>query len=88
MLKLVIILGIRNRRMRNRMYDGVRGRKTKVGRKRFRFPPTRLYLNYSIEIREIIFSARVRDRGGFLFPAGAGARRGPRVSGVTHGARA
>ena len=27
--------------MRNRMYGGVRGRKTKVGRKLLRFPPTR-----------------------------------------------
>ena len=31
----------RNRRMRNRMYGGVRDRKTKVGRKLFRFSPTR-----------------------------------------------
>ena len=29
--------------MRNRTYGGVRGRKTKVGRKLFRFPPTRLF---------------------------------------------
>ena len=29
--------------MRNRMYGGVRGRKTKVGRKLLRFPPTRLF---------------------------------------------
>ena len=29
--------------MRNRTYGGVRGRKTKVGRKLLRFPPTRLY---------------------------------------------
>ena len=29
--------------MRNRMYGGVRGRKTKVGRKLLRFPPTRFY---------------------------------------------
>ncbi len=28
--------------MRNRMYGGVRGRKTKVGEKLLRFPPTRL----------------------------------------------
>ena len=28
--------------MRNRMYGGVRGRKTKVGGKLLRFPPTRL----------------------------------------------
>ena len=27
--------------MRNRMYGGVRGQKTKVGSKLFRFPPTR-----------------------------------------------
>ena len=27
--------------MRNRTYGGVRGRKTKVGRKLLRFPPTR-----------------------------------------------
>ena len=29
--------------MRNRMYGGVRGRKTKVGEKLLRFPPTRLW---------------------------------------------
>ena len=29
--------------MRNRMYGGVRGRKTKVGEKLLCFPPTRLY---------------------------------------------
>ena len=33
----------RNRRMRNRMYGGVRGRKTKVGEKLLRFPPTRFF---------------------------------------------
>ncbi len=32
----------RNRRMPNGTYGGVRGRKTKVGRKLLRFPPTRL----------------------------------------------
>ena len=31
--------------MRNRMYGGVRGRKTKVGEKLLRFPPTRLSQN-------------------------------------------
>ena len=31
----------RNRRMRTRMYGGVRGRKTKVGEKLHYFPPTR-----------------------------------------------
>ena len=34
--------------MRNRMYGGVRGRKTKVGRKLLRFPPTRLSVSYTI----------------------------------------
>ena len=29
--------------MRNRMYGGVRGRKTRVGEKLHRFPPTRLW---------------------------------------------
>ena len=29
--------------MRNRMYGGVRGRKTKVGEKLLRFPPTRFF---------------------------------------------
>ena len=32
--------------MRNRTYGGVRGRKTKVGEKLLRFPPTRLLLSY------------------------------------------
>ena len=31
--------------MRNRMYGGVRGRKTKVGENPLRFPPTRFCLN-------------------------------------------
>ena len=34
--------------MRNRMYGGVRGRKTKVGEKLLRFPPTRLNIFFSI----------------------------------------
>ena len=33
--------------MRNRTYGGVRGRKTKVGRKLLRFPPTRLLYDFS-----------------------------------------
>ena len=32
--------------MRNRMYGGVRGRKTKVGEKLLCFPPTRFLMNY------------------------------------------
>ncbi|MBR4243187.1 MAG: hypothetical protein IKR98_04745, partial [Bacteroidaceae bacterium] len=51
-----------NRRMRNRMYGGVRGRKTKVGRKLLRFPPTRLLFGilnetfspFSLHISEIM----------------------------------
>ena len=34
--------------MRNRMYGGVRGRKTKVGEKLLRFPPTRFIYNVYI----------------------------------------
>ena len=33
--------------MRNRTYGGVRGRKTKVGEKLLRFPPTRLPVPHS-----------------------------------------
>ena len=32
--------------MRNRTYGGVRGRKTKVGEKLLRFPPTRFKKSY------------------------------------------
>ena len=35
--------------MRNRMYGGVRGRKTKVGEKLLRFPPTRLFAAVNIK---------------------------------------
>ena len=34
--------------MRNRTYGGVRGRKTKVGRKLLRFPPTRFSEIFSL----------------------------------------
>ena len=34
--------------MRNRMYGGVRGRKTKVGRKLLRFPPTRFIVSITL----------------------------------------
>ena len=44
----------RNRRMRNRTYGGVRGRKTKVGRKLLRFPPTRLIEMIKIYLLEIL----------------------------------
>ena len=38
--------------MRNRMYGGVRGRKTKVGEKLLRFPPTRfvvIFLSFNTQ---------------------------------------
>ena len=38
---------LENRRMPNGTYGGVRGRKTKVGRKLLRFPPTRLKIHLS-----------------------------------------
>jgi|GEM_PF-5643330 len=38
--------------MRNRMYGGVRGRKTKVERKLLRFPPTRLIF---IFVEDLVF---------------------------------
>ena len=34
--------------MRNRMYGGVRGRKTTVGRKLLRFPPTRFIVSITL----------------------------------------
>ena len=45
--------------MRNRMYGGVRGRKTKVGEKLLRFPPTRLYLCISINC--FIFQLKLKN---------------------------
>ena len=39
--------------MRNRTCGGVRGRKTKVGRKLLRFPPTRLCICFSDPINHI-----------------------------------
>ena len=37
---------LENRRMPNGTYGGVRGRKTKVGGKLLRFPPTRLFAQH------------------------------------------
>lgn len=45
--------------MRNRMYGGVRGRKTKVGRKLLRFPPTRFV------VEKVIIGVRVTLRVTF-----------------------
>ena len=36
--------------MRNRTYGGVRGRKTKVGEKLLRFPPTRLRVDVAVAV--------------------------------------
>ena len=57
--------------MRNRTYGGVRGRKTKVGRKLLRFPPTRLYyiftetdlhsLHYILDIEQEVHDVAVLD---------------------------
>ena len=50
--------------MRNRTYGGVRGRKTKVGEKLLRFPPTRLTFEYQsnnfdyIEVRLLCSNKR------------------------------
>ena len=40
--------------MRNHTYGGVRGRKTKVGRKLFRFPPTRFFFYFCPENRQTV----------------------------------
>ena len=47
--------------MPNGTYGGVRGRKTKVGRKLLRFPPTRLYpdLSYSADCIISLKSIRI-----------------------------
>ena len=45
--------------MPNGTYGGVRGRKTKVGRKLLRFPPTRLF-NYEVENE--VFLTRLKWR--------------------------
>ena len=58
--------------MRNRMYGGVRGRKTKVGEKLLRFPPTRLQRKIKIKNigdinygNEGHFEQNVEPRGTF-----------------------
>ena len=39
--------------MRNRTYGGVRGRKTKVGRKLLRFPPTR-FIQFMFTVKLVL----------------------------------
>ena len=51
--------------MRNRTYGGVRGRKTKVGEKLLRFPPTRLSdmtLTWLVQIQPQVFTAKRSER--------------------------
>ena len=52
--------------MRNRTYGGVRGRKTKVGRKLLRFPPTRFIDMSSVRWRSTadVANPRPREVGG------------------------
>ena len=60
-----IASALRNRRMPNGTYGGVRGRKTKVGRKLLRFPPTRLY---ALEINNVIpfLQARIEEEDTYI----------------------
>ena len=62
--------------MRNSTYGGVRGRKTKVGRKLLRFPPTRLNRSLISFVQAISTQANlissknqetIRGQSGFSF---------------------
>ena len=53
--------------MRNRTYGGVRGRKTKVGRKLLRFPPTRLCLGFPRGLLGFDFGVPTRRQRQGLF---------------------
>ena len=56
--------------MRNRMYGGVRGRKTKVGRKLLRFPPTRFIVSITLPTVEMIDrTVEMMDRTTEMTPA-------------------
>ena len=56
--------------MRNRMYGGVRGRKTKVGRKLLRFPPTRFIVSITFPTVEMIDrTVEMMDRTTEMTPA-------------------
>ncbi len=74
--------------MRNRMYGGVRGRKTKVGRKLLRFPPTRSRPNVTAVKKSMKgFDRRARERSE-LGGRGRGiAADGPRHTQPTQGWR-
>ena len=56
--------------MRNRMYGGVRGRKAKVGRKLFRFPPTRFIVSITLPtVGMIDRTVEMMDRTTEMTPA-------------------
>ena len=56
--------------MRNRMYGGVRGRKTKVGRKLLRFPPTRFIVSITLPTVEMMDrTTEMMDRTTEMTPA-------------------
>ena len=56
--------------MRNRMYGGVRGRKTKVGRKLLRFPPTRFIVSITLPTVEMTDrTVEMMDRTTEMTPA-------------------
>ena len=66
--------------MRNRTYGGVRGRKTKVGRKLLRFPPTRFlgggpWQERCLETKRILAYAEVLFRENDLSGTKWGAQR-------------
>ena len=50
--------------MRNRMYGGVRGRKTRVGEKLHRFPPTRFVYEFCETDERLPKEQRQTDREG------------------------
>ena len=56
--------------MRNPMYGGVRGRKTKVGRKLLRFPPTRFIVSITLPTVEMMDrTVEMMDRTTEMTPA-------------------
>ena len=54
--------------MRNRMYGGVRGRKTKVGGKLLRFPPTRFFVPCQCGVVSYRANAALFRRAGGALP--------------------
>ena len=62
--------------MRNRMYGGVRGRKTKVGEKLLRFPPTRLFSTLTNFLILVYIFRLFQGSGGGLGRRAVGGRFG------------